>query len=153
MTVALPGCTGSGVDALDIAAPLPPPPSAQTAVPATEQALPVLAEPGTIAVGAVPAVPPGQAPAVAAPAPAPPAPVASRVLRSGYPTLNSVPSGAIAQMTPAEEIAMLTRLNAELGSRAALSPGEKAAFEQRRLRLLELARTNAASVQSQIEAR
>jgi hypothetical protein len=72
---------------------------------------------------------------------------------SAYPNLGRIPSAAVAQMTPDEEIAMLTRLNAELGSRPTLSPGEKAAFEQRRLRLLELARTNAASVQSAIDAR
>jgi hypothetical protein len=70
-----------------------------------------------------------------------------------YPNINVVPSGATPQMTPAEEADLLTALNAELDARRTLSPAELAAYNQRKRRLAELARTNRAVVEKAIESR
>lgn len=72
---------------------------------------------------------------------------------SAYPNINVVPRGEVGQMSPEQEIAMLTALNAELSGRATLTPAEAAAFEQRRRRLAELAATNEAAVEKEIEGR
>ncbi|MCU0830217.1 MAG: hypothetical protein MUC58_01640 [Rhizobiaceae bacterium] len=70
-----------------------------------------------------------------------------------FPEINVVPRGEVAQMTPEEEIALLTALNAELEAKSVLTPAERALFEQRKRRLLQLARSNTAAVNAEIEAR
>jgi hypothetical protein len=70
-----------------------------------------------------------------------------------YPQINVVPRGETTQMTAEEEIALLTALNAELAAQSVLTPAERALFEQRRKRLLQLARSNSRDVSAEIDAR
>jgi hypothetical protein len=70
-----------------------------------------------------------------------------------YPVINNVPRGETTQMTAEEEIAMLTALNAELEGQETLTPAERALYQQRKRRLLQLARTNGAEVENAIDAR
>ena len=64
-----------------------------------------------------------------------------------------MPAGALEQMTPEEEYAALTELNAALAAQPTMTPEQRALYEARRRRLAEIASHHAIDTEKAIEAR